>query len=109
MELQSGRYTPPAPPPAPLPVRGGSGAPPDDQHPRNGSPNSVGMRSTVSSDGAEYSESARLVHSSALSDDGMTPLIQVSHWAGKRAASLPALPHAAGQCCEAGNVSSRLT
>jgi hypothetical protein len=36
------------------------------------------VQSAGSSDAAEYSENARLVGSSALSDDGMTPLIRVS-------------------------------
>lgn len=40
----------------------------------DGSP-SADLRSTVSSEALEYSESARLVNA-ALSDDGMTPLIQ---------------------------------
>lgn len=45
---------------------------------QGGSPVSLGVQSTVSSEAAEYSEHARLVNSSALSDDGMTPLIHVS-------------------------------
>ncbi|KAL4858718.1 TVP38/TMEM64 family membrane protein [Chlorella vulgaris] len=43
------------------------------------------VQSAGSSDAAEYSENARLVGSSALSDDGMTPLIRPSRTRKERA------------------------
>lgn len=57
-------------------VQAPAAAPPTGR-PGAGSPVSTGVRSSDSTDAAEYSENARLVGSSALSDDGMTPLIQV--------------------------------
>lgn len=78
MELQgAGGWTP-------SPRQGGAAPPP----PRGGgSPISDdGRRSTMSSDAADYSETARLVLSSALSDDGMTPLIQVRACRWRRSA-----------------------
>lgn len=64
--LAEGRYQ------SPRAAAGRSGQP-------GGSPASLGVQSTVSSEAPEYSENAHLiVGSSALSDDGMTPLIYVS-------------------------------
>lgn len=89
MELQSGRSfsSPPRPAgegsshgaPESAATPPGAGAPPAGD-----SPSSSGVRSSSE---VEYSEHARLMNSSALSDDGMTPLIQV-RW---RAWVLPGL------------------
>ncbi|KAL4428039.1 hypothetical protein ABPG75_002128 [Micractinium tetrahymenae] len=78
MELQSGRtFSTPGRPagrgssyasPGPAATPPSAGAPPAGE-----SPTSSGVRSSSE---VEYSEHARLVNSSALSDDGMTPLIQ---------------------------------
>lgn len=60
--------------PSPRPPSGGAQPSPAGGAPiARGSPVSPG----TSSDAAEYSENARLVASSALSDDGMTPFLQV--------------------------------
>ncbi len=85
MELQSGRsFSSPARPadvggsyatPGPAATPPGARAAPAGE-----SPTSSGVRSSSE---AEYSETARLVHSSALSDDGMTPLIQVGEQRGR--------------------------
>ncbi|PRW05827.1 TVP38 TMEM64 family membrane [Chlorella sorokiniana] len=65
--LAEGRFVQP-PAAAPLPPAAAAG-------PLNGRSSPSRHSETVSTDAAEYSEHARLV-SSALSDDGMTPLIQ---------------------------------
>lgn len=75
--------------------------PPSSQ--QGGSPVSLGVQSTVSSEVAEYSEHTRLVRSSALSDDGMTPLIQASVGPSCSARSLAPLcvPVTRNQRCDA--------
>ena len=80
MEVALGRYGQQSPAAGGATLAAGGGRP---SVRTGGSPTSDGLRSdTVSTDAAEYSEHARLVNS-ALSDDGMTPLIQVGRrWGG---------------------------
>ena len=58
---------------------------------RAGSPISVGVRSTDTMSSEAADENARLVGNSALSDDGMTPLIQVG--GGQQAAGVRPCEH----------------